>query len=175
MESFPAGNRPVQQRMAKPANTDVPPMHTARTTTAKRRMSWLKAVIVAIVILIAAGAGWWFMAKSSESALVSKDQYQTVFLSNGQVYFGKLEVVSKDYLKLTDIYYLQVQQSVQPTDGKTTAEDTAANSQTQLVKLGNELHGPEDSMQINRSQVLFWENIKNDGKVAKAIADNQKK
>jgi hypothetical protein len=175
MESFSAGNRPGQQRTTKVASTDISPAHTARAAATKRRMSWIKIAIVTVLVLAGAGAGWWFMVKNSESALVNKEQYQTVFLSNGQVYFGKLDVINKDYLKLTDIYYLQVQQSVQPTDGKTNTENPTADSQTQLVKLGNELHGPEDAMQINRSQVLFWENIKDDGEVAKAIAKNQNK
>jgi hypothetical protein len=37
------------------------------------------------------------------------------------------------------------------------------------VKLGNEIHGPEQEMQISSSQVIFWENLKNDGKVVDAI------
>jgi len=38
-----------------------------------------------------------------------------------------------------------------------------------LVKLGKELHGPADDMEISRAQILFFENLKNDGEVAKAI------
>lgn len=38
-----------------------------------------------------------------------------------------------------------------------------------LVKLGNELHGPEDKMSINLSQVLFVEDLKVDSKVVEAI------
>ena len=38
-----------------------------------------------------------------------------------------------------------------------------------LQKLGSELHGPEDQMVINRDQVQFWENLKDDGQVVKAI------
>jgi hypothetical protein len=30
-------------------------------------------------------------------------------------------------------------------------------------------HSPEDEMIINRSQIAFWENIKDDGKVVQAI------
>lgn len=130
-----------------------------------------------LVVLALAAAGMWLMmgGGSPEMAMVKKDQYQTVFLSNGQVYFGKVKTINKDYVTLTNIYYLQVQQAVQPTDGKTEPKADDASS-TQLVKLGNELHGPEDSMQINRTQVLFWENIKNDGKVAQAIkTDTDKK
>jgi len=113
---------------------------------------------------------------SDETALVNKSLYQSVFLTNGQVYFGKLTTVNEDFYRLTDIFYLQVQQQVQPTGTDSAAPPTTlapsatSQGQTQLVKLGEELHGPEDSMQINRSQVQFWENLKADGSVAKAIA-----
>jgi hypothetical protein len=72
---------------------------------------------------------------------------------------------------LTDIYYLQVQSS---SNGTTSASQLSATASTtgsnvQLVKLGNELQGPEDMMAINREQVLFWENLKPSGKVTQAI------
>ena len=70
---------------------------------------------------------------------------------------------------MTDIYYLQVQQTVQPKDSSAAAANN--NQQVSLAKLGGELHGPEDVMYVSRQQVLFWENLKTDGKVAKAISD----
>ena len=84
-------------------------------------------------------------------------------MADGQIYFGKLDSIGEEYAVLQDIYYLQVQQEVQP--------DTTAQPQTQisLAKLGNELHGPEDEMFINVDQILFWENLKDDGQVVTAI------
>ncbi len=40
---------------------------------------------------------------------------------------------------------------------------------SQLIKLGEEVHGPEDAMIINRDQVLFYENLKPGGKVSQLI------
>lgn len=102
-------------------------------------------------------------AATSDSGIKSK-QYQAVFLTNGQVYFGKVSKVDNSYVKLSKIYYLQVQQQVQPKDQKNTDQP-----QVSLAKLGSELHGPEDTMYISRQQVLFWENLKDDGKVVQAI------
>ncbi|HEY6736954.1 MAG TPA: hypothetical protein VI322_04540 [Candidatus Saccharimonadia bacterium] len=114
----------------------------------------------------------WLGSKAVNSLLadsaVKGKQYQAIFLTNGQVYFGKVSKVDQSYVKLTDIYYLQVQQTVQPKDNNSSSNN---NQQVSLAKLGGELHGPEDVMYISRQQVLFWENLKNDGKVAKAIAD----
>ena len=124
-------------------------------------------IVASVVFILGAAAGLTGSLAGSGSAIKGK-QYQALFLTNGQVYFGKLADINSSWVKLTDIYYLQVQQQVQPTDSK-----AAANQQPQvsLAKLGNELHGPEDVMYVDRSQVLFWENLKNDGKVVTAIKD----
>jgi 4-amino-4-deoxy-L-arabinose transferase-like glycosyltransferase len=127
---------------------------------------------VVVVVLLLAVLGWWMWGKmgSSESQIMA-DRYQALFLTNGQVYFCKLTDVDAKYVKCHDIYYLQVQQAVQPADNKNNNQQP----QVSLAKLGSELHGPEDVMYVNRDQVLFWENLKNDGKVVQAIQNNQKK
>jgi hypothetical protein len=125
------------------------------------------AILVSAVAVVVLG---WFAAKAygmlMADAAVKGKQYQAVFLTNGQVYFGKLTRTDSSYVKLTDIYYLQVQQQVQPKD-----QNSSQQPQVSLAKLGGELHGPEDIMYISRQQVLFWENLKDDGKVTKAIKD----
>jgi hypothetical protein len=128
-------------------------------------MLWIALSIIALV-----GIGYRTMGAVTSD--VKSNEYQVVFLSNDQFYFGKLTRVNAQTMKLTDIYYLQVQQQVQPS---TTSTTSTTPQQVQLVKLGNELHGPEDAMYINRQSVLFWENLKNDGKVAKAIAADKAK
>jgi hypothetical protein len=149
---------------------------------------WIKLLviplIVVVVLLIGLYAGAILLLHNNQQATgagtINHSENQAVFLTNGQVYFGKLQTANQYYLKLENIYYLQIQQSVQPastngvntpTTNSTTANSSATNdSSAQLVKLGNELHGPEDEMTIMRSQVMFWENMKPDSKVSKAIA-----
>ncbi len=143
----------------------------------------LIAVIVALVAIVLVVLGvWLYQSKDSPVATgggeVNKDQYQAVFLTNGQVYFGNLSKPSSDYVNLENIYYLQVQQSTeQPSSERPAVQPSSENQQSQvaLTKLGKELHGPEDKMYIARDQVLFWENLKNDGTVAKAIKQNESK
>lgn len=111
-----------------------------------------------------------FTSKDTTASQIKSDQYQAVFLnsSDGQVYFGKLSVLNARYYKLTDIYYVRVQQ-VQPDKN-----NSAATSSISLAKLGSEIHGPEDVMYVNRDSVMFWENLKEGGQVVKAIRDYQK-
>lgn len=101
-------------------------------------------------------------AVAAESRFVDTKKMQAVFLNNGQVYFGKIGDLNKDYLSMTDIYYLRVNQQVQP-------GQQANQNDVSLAKLGCELHGPEDRMVVNRAQVVFWENLKTDGQVADAV------
>jgi hypothetical protein len=100
--------------------------------------------------------------------------YDAVFLTNGQVYFGKLSDVSDQYMTLKDIYYLQLV----PSDLQGQQQQAAnSNQQGQLAlrKLGKsgELHGPVDVMRINRDQVLYYQEITEEGAVMKAIRQYQ--
>ena len=86
-----------------------------------------------------------------------------VFLSNGQVYFGTIAKENSDRLLLTGIYYLQAMGGAPTDPSHSNASDVT------LQKLGSEVHGPEDWMEINTKQILFIEKLKDDGRVAKAI------
>lgn len=125
------------------------------------------AIVTALVVITYLGSR--LAASTSSGGAIKGNEYQALFLTNGQVYFGHLKQVDSSYVKLTDIYYLQVQQTVQPKDNSA----SNANPQVSLAKLGSELHGPEDAMYVSHDQVLFWENLKATGKVATAIKDYQ--
>ena len=159
--------RPESSPPQAPAPTQTVTSHNAFTRPTLATKVLVILLIVASVLGILWLGGQAFSSVMAGSAVKGK-QYQALFLTNGQVYFGHLAQVNEGYVKLNDIYYLQVQQQVQPKDSKTPAEQQPAIS---LAKLGGELHGPEDQMYVSRQQVLFWENLKNDGKVAKAIQD----
>jgi hypothetical protein len=134
------------------------------------RVVWL-VLLFSITILVVAIAILLYNGGTKQSNYVDKDKQQAVFLTNGQVYFGKIKDVNSQYIDLRNIYYLNVNQQVQP-DQKDDKNKEASNAQNSisLVKLGCELHGPADQMIINRDQITFWENLKDDGQVAKAIA-----
>lgn len=128
-------------------------------------------VLMSVLLISALGLSLFANPKGFWQSAIKPNQYQAVFLTNGQVYFGKIRAINSGYVNLTNIYYLQAQQAVQPQASGSIPQNQPNLS---LVKLGNEIHGPEDSMYIERSQVLFWENLKTDGKVAQAIDAYQK-
>lgn len=124
------------------------------------------ALLFSVTMLTVAVISFLMIVKQNEeSQFVAKDRMQAVFLNGGQVYFGHIKALNNKYVGLTDIYYLRVSQQVQPKQGEQSQQDIS------LVKLGCELHGPQDQMLINRDQIVFWENLKDDGQVAKAVAE----
>lgn len=126
------------------------------------------AIFVSIIVIV--GAIYAF-TQFSTSSVIDGAKYQAVFLSNGQVYFGKLKMLNGGYMKLNDIYYLQTTASTT----KTSIQDSSDSStNVTLIKLGSEIHGPNDEMIISKDQVLFFENVKSDSKVAESIAKYKK-
>lgn len=96
-------------------------------------------------------------------------KYQAVFLTNGQVYFGKVTDANNQTLVLEDIYYLRSAANLQVSDKVSGTSTPEQADNFSLIKLGKEIHGPEDKMSINLSQVLFVEDLKYDSKVVEAI------
>lgn len=127
----------------------------------KRGGGWL---IFIIIILIIIGAAWWLKAGLSGDGALVAGNYKAVFLTNDQVYFGKVSGFNKPYVTLKDIFYLQVGQPLQPSEPATNVN---------LIKLGGELHGPQDLMMINRDHILFIEDLKSDSQVVQAITRYQ--
>lgn len=109
-------------------------------------------------------------ANPSEGQYVSSSHYQAVFLSNGQVYFGKIQAVNAKYIDLTNIFYL----NSNATSSTDTSKTSSSSNNYTLIKLGCELHGPYDRMVINADQVTFWENLQDSGQVVKTIKNWQK-
>ena len=132
-----------------------------------RKLWWFGSFLLLIVLaeFAAAGLFLWISSKNNTAPVPALDKYQAVFLQNGQVYFGKLQVEGS-WLTLREIYYLQVPSALQQ-------GNASANQNFQLVKLGTELHGPEDSMHLPRENVNFWENLKDDSQAVRAIKTYQ--
>ena len=175
------GNRPVQQQSTPQTTNEAPITPTQPQFSSPKKQSKFdikklgaSLLLFCIAILLAAALiGIIFGSKgedtsNKESALIKTDKYQAVFLDSqdGQVYFGKLGIYNDDIYALTDIYYVRVENPIQPEGANQSQQPNIS-----LAKLGNELHGPEDVMLIRRDKVLYWENLKDDGQVVKAITD----
>lgn len=152
------------------------PHHTASAyaRNERKKSSKLSWIIIAFVVLASlAVVGWMLWSNSRPAAAVDSSKYQAVFFTNNQVYFGKLTQLSKDKMKLTDVYYLQ-SQSGEDGDSENPQKTSSEQTGPRLIKLGSEIHGPEDAMIISTEHVLFYENLKTDGQVAQSIEQYKK-
>jgi len=146
------------------------------TTEEKAPKKWWIWLIVAALVLLFAGVGCWMWASKSHDVDtgINSSEYQAVFTTNGQVYLGKLSSYNGTYLRLTNAFIVVSPTASQgSTDTKKNAStDTLNQSDTQLVKITSGILEPQDEMFVARSQVLFYENLKPDGKAAKLIQQN---
>ena len=154
--------------------------------------------IVIVVGLILGGLALWAKSALLEGGKVvipsklegKKSGYQAVFLTNGQVYFGKVAKLNTAYPELTEVYYLRVTQRLQEPATATRAAEleervsekpevsptpSAAARDLTLIKLGNELHGPMDRITLNKDHILFIEDLKEDSKIVAAIKEFAKR
>ncbi|MBU1177625.1 hypothetical protein KJ903_00225 [Patescibacteria group bacterium] len=164
---------------------------SANTGKAKNPTVLIIILLVVVVLVLGAVIAYPKVKDSMDKKKSEKETvYHAVFLTNGQVYFGKMDDAKSKYVNLSQVYYLQLNQQqtqqVQPAEGDTQTKEgeeggqAAATTETEqpeftLVKLGQELHGPEDEMVINQEQVLFYEKLKSDSNVVKAIKENKEK
>lgn len=163
-------NSPV--RVANSEHSGRSPIAHGKKRGKIKREHLVRVIISFLIIVVIVFIGWFFY-KSSTSSNIDNGKYQAVFLSNGQVYFGKLQPLNGDYMKLTDIFYLQTKSSATSENPQETTSDTS--SQVELIKLGGEIHGPNDEMIISKDQILFFENLKKDSQVSTTITEYQNK
>ncbi|MDQ3159119.1 MAG: hypothetical protein M3P98_03240 [bacterium] len=133
-----------------------------RTTIGKiMRASWMVLLFSSTLLIVSVTFSLVIRRdQRREPIFIDRNAYQAIFIQGQQLpYFGKIAEVNAGYMVLDNIYYLSVGQSLDP--------DTKA--QPQVIKLGCELHGPQDRMVINREQISWWQNLRNDGKVSEAI------
>lgn len=128
-----------------------------------QRILILIAVVAVAIVLIAGILSMISTQNGGEKKYVDSTKLQAVFLNTGQVYFGNIKKLNNKYIVLTNIYYLQ-------TANNNSGTASTASPNVTLVKLGCELHEPYDQMLINRDQVTFWENLQDNGQVAKAVS-----
>lgn len=133
---------------------------------------WLVVIIIIAAIIL---GGLYLVSTNTKYNILgvnhASGDWQAVFLSNGQVYFGKIANETREEVTLIDIYYLQITQPLQRSGEQ--AGQAAQQNELALVELGNEIHGPTSKMRINRDHVLFIEDLKTDSKVVEAIEQSR--
>ena len=131
------------------------------------RVEMFTVLLGVALLLVAVALYAGLSSPGAESKQINTKQYQAVFLTNGQVYFGKITDLNNKYLVLKNVFYIE--------NNSASSTTTTQNSNYTLRKLGTtELHLPEDMMVVNRETVTFWENLKDTGQVVTKIVEYYK-
>ncbi|MCH7492883.1 hypothetical protein IID19_04855 [Patescibacteria group bacterium] len=153
---------------------DQQPMDTP-ISKMKSPRSFYRMIMMVALILIVVGFGYLLVNKAGtykEVNTFNPDVYHAVFMSNGQVYFGKITSMTKEFATVEDIYYLQrTAAPIQPIGEDDEIVDP--DSEIQLVKLGGEIHRPTNRMDINRDHLLFIEELRSDSRIVTTILEGK--
>lgn len=123
-------------------------------TISKR--TFIIAAVVVLVVLVAVGVaiGARFASSGSGSGEQESD-YTAVYLTTGDLYFGKISWWPKPHLK--DVWILN--------------RDTSAEAASQLsvVPFKGVVWGPSDDLYLNPKEIIWWTRLRSDSQIVKAV------
>lgn len=113
---------------------------------------------IVVVVLLTLLVSHFVEGSDTLGSAINSSEYQAVVLTNGQIYFGRLSAPGGSYYYLRHVYYLTEQST-----------RSGAAQQRALAPIVRDVHAPEDMMVINRSQIVYMENLKPTGEVSRRI------
>lgn len=120
-----------------------------------KRMMQTRIVVAAVLVVILVAGGIWIGMVVGRPSDTSLSPYSAVYLTSGDIYFGKLSWLP--WPRLENVWFLQRSQ--------------LATGETQLAvaPLRQAFWGPSERVFLNPRQVLFSTRLRADSPVAKAI------
>lgn len=120
-----------------------------------------RIVLVLALILILIIVYFLFLRQKGDSVYLNKSSnWYAVKLVNEEIFYGQIDDIIADPVLIKNVYYDYDQQ-----------KDSNETGNLRLVKRGKETYGPDGTMNIIRSQILYMEPLKEDSKVLMAILD----
>jgi len=87
----------------------------------------------------------------------SSSAFWAVYLDSGQIFYGKKGKQNNNYVTMEDVFYYQ-------------PGVRSANSENiRIIKVGTEIHQPQDYVYVNKQHIERQEQLSSDSKVVKAI------
>jgi len=122
-----------------------------------------KGIIVplaVIIILLLIGVGIWVgvtIITGKSSAATALSPYSAVYLSTGDIYFGKLDWSPTPHME--DTWFLQ--RSTNPQGDATVG----------VYPFSQVAWGPSDTVYFNTQQIIFWTRLNSTSSIAQLIAN----
>ena len=105
---------------------------------------------------------------ASGSTTFNKDGYYAVFLNNKEAFVGHITDLNATTINMSSLYYLTFDP---PKDagGNPIPNANPNDYKPALKKLGQEVWGPKDAVQINRQNMEYYTELRADSPIVKAI------
>jgi len=121
------------------------------TKPSKKILIYFLVVVLAFVII------YLGYAYGKKTFPFSERNWQVVQLVSGNVYYGHLKTFPS--YKLEDVYFIQ---QVSP-------EEEGQEPTIQLLPLSSMFFGPENTMRLEKSQILWWADLSEDSQILQTI------
>jgi hypothetical protein len=112
-------------------------------------------VLIVVVIVLAVWMGILIAGMQSGSNPDSASPYSAVYLSTGDIYFGKLSWFPSPHM--TDVWLI------------TRSQDQSGQAQTSLIPFKSVLWGPMDEISFNSQDIVFSTRLKNGSQIVSAM------
>ena len=129
------------------------------------RKIFVFAVLIFVLVLIFAGISLWQdgTIRNTTQLLKYKDTYQVAFLTSGQAYFGNITEITDEYIIMENPFSIKVQQTQAGEEGQSTG------SEIKLLSIEDEFYQPKDYMLIEKSAILFIEELNDSSQIIEII------
>jgi len=126
----------------------------------EKSMSKRFVILILIVILVVIALGIWIgvAISSSGSAAANPNApsaYSAVYLTTGDIYFGKLSWFPSPHL--TDVWFLE------------RGQDQSGQTQLGVAPFNSVFWGPVDAINLDAKQIVFWTSLKNGSELVQAM------
>ena len=112
-------------------------------------------IVVAVLVAFGIWFGLWVLSWVQNPA--SPSPYTAVYMTSGDIYFGKFSRFPTPHLK--EVWFVQ--------------RAAGQNNQQQfsVVPFTSAFWGPVNELYLNSKQILFWTRLRSDSQVAKGLKD----
>ncbi len=110
--------------------------------------------VLIIILLILIATILWLVVRMNDNKTTEYSPYSAVYLSNGEIYFGRLSWFPSP--KLKNVFFIQNNQDDE-------------NPGLSLQSLKSAFWGPADEIQLNSKEIIFWAKLRSDSQVASLI------
>ena len=129
------------------------------------RAIFVFAVLIFVLVLIFTGISLWQdgTVRNAMQLIKYNDSYQVVFLTSGQAYFGNITEITNEYIIMENPFSIKVQQA------QADESSQVSQSEIKLLSIEDEFYQPEGYMLIEKSAILFTEELKDSSQIVEII------